>query len=85
MAKTHEELMFPHLVKTLNDRLDTTLDSVQKRKLTKRLKNQVRSVYGYDAADNLDKVIQITKKNNWVLTPELLPKLLKLVEIENVL
>lgn len=83
MATTQEALIYPHLVKTLEARLDPNLDPVQKRKLTKRLKNQVRSVYGYEALDNLDTVLKMVKKNNWVLTPELLEKLLKLAAIQN--
>lgn len=69
-------IMEKHLANTLELRQNSNLDPVQKRKLTKRLKNQVRAVYGYEALDNLDAVLKMVKANNWVLTPTLLQKLL---------
>lgn len=72
-----------HLANTLQLRQNTELDPVQKRKLTKRLKTQVRSVYGFEALDYLPNVLEMEKKNGWVLTPELLKKLLMLVAIQN--
>jgi hypothetical protein len=82
MAKTVEALIYPHLVKTLEDRLDPNLTPVQKRKLTKRLKNQVRSVYGYEALEHLETVMKMVKVNNWTLTPNLLAKLLAFVAVK---
>lgn len=78
MAKLFQE----HLAKTLEERLDPNLTPVQKRKLTKKLKNQIRSVYGFEASEHLDTVIKVANTNNWVLTAELLPKLLKLAELQ---
>lgn len=79
MAKTQEELIYPHLVKTLEDRLNPNLTPVQKRKLTKRLKNQVRCVFGYEALEHLDGVMKMVKANNLILTAELLAKLLTFI------
>lgn len=82
MAKTVEQIYQQHLAKTLDERLNPNLTPVQKRKLTKKLKNQIRSVYGFEASEHLDTVIKVAKANNWVLTVELLPKLLKLAELQ---
>lgn len=76
--------MQQHLENTLTLCQNPNLDPVQKRKLTKKLKSQVRDVYGFEALANMDMVLKMVKKNNWVLTPELLPQLLELAkQIQN--
>jgi hypothetical protein len=79
MATTQEALYYPHLVKTLEERQNPNLTAVQKRKLTKRLKNQVRGMYGYEALEHLDDVLKMVKANKLTLTAELLTKLLAFI------
>ena len=76
-------IMEKHLANTLELRQNPNLDPVQKRKLTKRLKNQVRCVYGYEALDNLETVMKMVKANKWTLTPNLLAKLLAFAAVQN--
>ncbi|CAB4178725.1 hypothetical protein UFOVP1634_30 [uncultured Caudovirales phage] len=79
MEKTCDDVMYPHLIRTLKERENPNLTPVQKRALTKRLKNQVICSFGWESMNDLPVVIKMVEANNWSLTVELLTKLLNFV------
>ena len=81
MAKSVEEMYMGFLVKTLEQRQLPNLTPMQKRKFTKHLKHHIGAVFGYDLVEYLPQVDKMVKANNWVLTAQLLEKLLRFAKM----